>query len=214
MPDSSHIAPPLPGFESVNRYWDRRLQCVAAKILPGEYYISKGQEAITTVLGSCVAACIRDPVMGICGMNHFMLPLQSGESWSRDLAIESLANRYGNHAMEHLITDILKYGGRKKGLEVKIFGGARIIGGLTDIGDSNIRFVRNFLELENIGIAAQDVGGTNPRKIIFFPQSGKVLVKKIQDLHNDTISRRETDYIDRLESSGREAVVDLFGQGS
>ncbi len=199
----------LPGFEGINRYWDYRRQSIAAKILPGEYYVTTSNELVTTVLGSCVSACIRDSVTGVGGMNHFLLPLNKGESWSpQELA--SLANRYGNYAMEHMINDILKQGGRKGNLEIKIFGGSRIIDSMTDIGNSNIRFVRNYLRTEELSAISEDVGGTNPRKVMFFPSSGKVLVKKIKHLHNDTIVKREVAYIDSFEDDNSDGDVDFF----
>jgi len=200
----------LPGFESINRYWDQRTQSIAAKILPGEYYVTISKEMITTVLGSCVSACIRDTVLGIGGMNHFLLPLSNGETWSKKMQVVSLASRYGNFAMEHMINNILKHGGRRKNLEVKIFGGSKIINSMTDVGDSNIRFVRHYLQVENLAIAAEDVGGTNPRKVMYFPDTGKVMVKRIRELHNQTILERESSYIESLDDNVSAGNVDLF----
>jgi len=200
----------LPGYESINRYWDQTRQTVAAKILPGEYYVTMGNELITTVLGSCVSACIRDPQTGVGGMNHFLLPLGTGETWSSETAIVSTANRYGNFAMEHMINDILKIGGRKRNLEVKIFGGSQIIAGMTDIGASNIRFVRNYLAVEGMKITSEDVGGKNPRKIVYFPDTGQVMVKRIQELRNDTIVKRETAYFASLGVDEPVGEIDLF----
>lgn len=200
----------LPGFESINRYWDGQNQSVAAKILPGEYYVTSGRELITTVLGSCVSACIRDRVTGVGGMNHFLLPLSTGERWSSKTEIVSLANRYGNYAMEHMINDIMKNGGKKNNLEIKIFGGSQIIHGMTDIGASNIRFVRNYVALEELDIVAADVGGTNPRKVVYFPHSGRVMVKRIRELHNDTILKRESAYIKSIAEEADEGEIDLF----
>ncbi len=185
------------------------MQCIAAKILPGEYYVTVSQELVTTVLGSCVSACIRDSNTGIGGMNHFLLPLNKGESWS-STEVASLANRYGNFAMEHMINDILKQGGRKNNLEVKLFGGSKIINSMTDVGDSNIRFVRNYLKTEELRVVAEDLGGINPRKVMYFPGSGKVMVKKIRDLHNDTIIKRESDYIESFDDDITQGNIDLF----
>ncbi len=199
----------LPGFEAINRYWDYRMQCIAAKILPGEYYVTTSQELVTTVLGSCVSACIRDSRTGIGGMNHFLLPLNKGESWSAT-EIASLANRYGNFAMEHMINDILKQGGRKENFEVKLFGGSKIINGMTDVGNSNIRFVRNYLKTEELNVVAEDLGGINPRKVMYFPETGKVMVKKIRDLHNDTIIKRESAYIESFDDDITQGNIDLF----
>jgi len=200
----------LPGFSDVNRYWDKRNKAYAAKILPGEYFVTKNNEIITTVLGSCVSACIRDPYNGIGGMNHFLLPLTNNEKWSSKTELESLASRYGNYAMEHMINDILKYGGRKENLEIKIFGGSRIMQAMTDIGKSNIEFVKSFLHLEGFEIKAEDVGGINPRKVLYNPLDGKVRVKKLKDLHNDTIIKREDSYKSKLDSSDATGDIELF----
>ncbi len=208
--DKKDFPETLPGFENINRYWDFRAQAITAKILPGEYFITRRKEVITTVLGSCVSACIRDARQGIGGMNHFLLPLHEGESWSTESNIDSLATRYGNYAMEHMITDILKHGGRKKHLEVKIFGGSRIISNMTDVGKSNIEFVKNFLELESLDITAIDVGCINPREVMYYPDTGKVKVKRLKDLHNDTILKRETEYMSSMEDETMIGDIDIF----
>ena len=157
-----------------------------------------------------MSACIRDRVLGIGGMNHFLLPLSNGEAWSTDMGVASLASRYGNFAMEHMINDILKQGGQRKNLEVKIFGGSKIINNMTDVGNSNIRFVRNYLEMEELAIDAEDVGGTNPRKVIYFPESGRVMLKRIRELHNDTILKRESAYIESFDVGDNAGEIDLF----
>ena len=106
--------PSLPGFENINRYWDRRTDIVAAKILPGEYYVTTDDEMITTVLGSCISACILDKVLGIGGMNHFMLPETTEERLLDGVeSVVEIATRYGNFAMEHLINTILVNGGKR-----------------------------------------------------------------------------------------------------
>ncbi|MBT3205503.1 MAG: chemoreceptor glutamine deamidase CheD [Gammaproteobacteria bacterium] len=195
----------LPGFTQVNRFWDYKNQSVSAKILPGEYYVTTNNEIISTVLGSCVSACVRDIKHGIGAMNHFLLPLHKGEEWSEKLNIDSLATRYGNFAMEHMINDVLKYGGLKKHLEFKVFGGSRVISNMGDVGKSNIHFVLNYLTVEGFKVMAQDVGGINPRKVLYYPQTGKVRVKKIKDLHNDTIIKRESDYMHHID---KEELID------
>ncbi len=202
---------PLPGFSQINRFWDYKNQSISAKILPGEYYVTIHDEIIATVLGSCVSACVTDIKHGIGGMNHFLLPLHKGEEWSEKLTPDNLATRYGNFAMEHMINDVLKYGGRKQNLEFKIFGGSRIIGNMGDVGINNIKFVLNYIEVEGYTLVAQNVGGINPRKVLYYPRSGRVRVKKIRDLHNDTIIRRESEYMHHLDEP--EAVtgeIELF----
>ncbi|RMF19469.1 MAG: chemoreceptor glutamine deamidase CheD [Gammaproteobacteria bacterium] len=197
---------PTPGFEHVNRFWDKRRNIVMAKILPGEFYVTKQDEAIGTVLGSCVAACVRDPVAGCGGMNHFMLP-HTDDSPHEML---SSAFRYGNYAMEHLVNELLKMGARRGRLEFKLFGGGRIVNGLSDVGQRNIDFVRKYMELEGYRIAVEDLGGDHPRKIIYFPLTGKVLLKRLETLHNTTILSRETQYQGTLDTTPVSGEVDLF----
>jgi chemotaxis protein CheD len=206
----SDFPPTLPGFETVNRYWDWRLQKVASKILPGEYYVTRGSEIITTVLGSCVSACIRDTLTGVGGMNHFLLPLSQEFGDNSQDFLTSAANRYGNFAMEHMINTILSYGGSRKRLEVKLFGGSQIISSMSDVGNANIKFVHQYLETEGFAISAEDLGGKNPRKVMYFPDTGKVKVKRIKELHNDTIIKREKDYIHTLETEPKVGEIDLF----
>lgn len=211
MRDKSQFPKTLPGFTGINRYWDYKHQSIAAKILPGEYYVTTQQEIIATVLGSCVSACVRDPQHGIGAMNHFLLPLHKGEEWSEKISANNQATRYGNYAMEHMINDVLKYGGRKELLEFKVFGGSRVISQMGDVGANNIKFVLNYLEVEGFKVTAQDLGGNNPRKVLYYPLTGKVRVKKIKELHNDTIIKRETEFMHNLEKP--EAVtgeIELF----
>ncbi len=200
----------LKGFEHINRYWDKLLELQVAKLLPGEYYVTTTGEAIVTVLGSCVSACIRDTVFGIGGMNHFMLPAR-GSALSGALGEQfSAAERYGNFAMEHLINMILKHGGRRENLEVKIFGGGKVLAQLTDIGDKNIKFVREYLATEGLLLTAEDVGSNYPRKVYYFPETGKVRLKKLRSLHNTTIVERESNYLESLQQKPVEGDVDLF----
>lgn len=202
---------PLPGFEGINRYWDPTREVFAAKILPGEYYVTTGDEIITTVLGSCVSACIRDKVFGVGGMNHFMLPVQvtdAKNTWEDTDA--GSATRYGNYAMEHLINDILKRGGIRKNLETKLFGGGKVLAAMTDVGHRNISFVREYLMAEGLKVMAEDLGGRLPRKVVYFPRTGKAMVKALTKTRNDTIVTRETKYLDKLHSEPVAGEIDLF----
>jgi chemotaxis protein CheD len=199
----------LAGFSHVNRYWDKQNNCFAAKILPGEFYVTVHDEWIVTVLGSCVSACVRDPIFGIGGMNHFMLPIQNGESsWERHGV--GVATRYGNFAMEHLINEILKNGGSRENLEVKIFGGGKILAQMTDIGDKNIHFVEDYIKTEGLKLLTQDTGGVYPRKIRYSPKTGKVMLKKLRSLHNETITQREKAYMQSISEENQEGEIDLF----
>ncbi|ARU57580.1 MAG: chemoreceptor glutamine deamidase CheD [Pseudomonadales bacterium] len=210
--NSSFQSPSLvSGFEHINRYFDKRMQLHAAKILPGEFYVSLHGEMIVTVLGSCVSACVRDRVKGIGGMNHFMLPMQSehsSEQWGSN-AISS-ASRYGNWAMEFLINEILKQGGKKENLEIKVFGGGQVLSNMTNIGQRNISFVKYYLQKEGLEIVAMDAGGLYPRKVLYFPDTGAVKVRKLRTTANDTILQREKAYIDNIIKKPKEGEVELF----
>jgi chemotaxis protein CheD len=187
-------------------YFDPRFKVQAAKILPGEYYVTGRDMALVTVLGSCVSACIRDPESGIGGMNHFMLPGGAERSPA------SASARYGAYAMEVLINQLLKMGAKRGKLEAKIFGGCNALLGASanSIGESNARFVQEFLSTEGIVIAAQDLLDVYARKVYYFPRTGRVLVKKLRTLRNDTIQQREREYNERLTNSRIDGEVELF----
>ncbi|HEY9199761.1 MAG TPA: chemoreceptor glutamine deamidase CheD [Gammaproteobacteria bacterium] len=208
------IQPPpmLPGFEHINRFWDRGRQLYLAKILPGEFYVTVEQELIGTVLGSCISACIRDPVFGIGGMNHFMLPTGGDEHRSDRWQGTHLsaATRYGTHAMEQLINTLIKHGARRDNLEVKIFGGGRVLKQMTDVGRRNIEFAREYIATEGLRLVSEDVGDIHPRKIMYWPLTGRVLMKKLRSLHNDTILLREENYQHSIEERPTEGAVELF----
>lgn len=193
---------------ATNVYYDRTFDCEAAKILPGEYYFTGKEMVIVTVLGSCVAACIRDRVTGMGGMNHFMLP-DSGNDADSPL---SASMRYGAYAMEVLINQLLKAGARRENMEAKVFGGGNVLRGFTtiNVGERNARFVRDYLRAENMRIVAEDLNDIHPRKVYFFPRTGKVLVKKLKQLNNYTLVKREQDYASRLKTTPVGGDVELF----
>lgn len=201
----------LPGFEAINRFWDRKDQIYMAKILPGEFYVSNSDEVICTTLGSCVSACIWDQTMGIGGMNHFMLPETDTSvediSWSN---LPSNATRYGNYAMEHLVNEIIKQGGRRNHLQAKVFGGSSVLRTNLQIGKSNCEFVLNYLDTDNIPIIASDLGDRYPRKLIFHPQTGRARVKLLKQLNNNTILNRESNYKETLSCQQVEGDIELF----
>jgi chemotaxis protein CheD len=203
--------PPLPGFEHVRRGWNSRLGVYAARILPGEYYVTKSEEGVSTTLGSCIAACIRDRVAGIGGMNHFMLPAAAGvESDVWTAAGLGAATRYGNHAMEHLINQIMRNGGKRENLEVKIFGGGRIIDRMTDVGLRNIAFVRDYLVAEGLAAAAEDVGDVHPRMVVYFPATGVAKVKRLRSLHHNLIVSQEERYVEHMAARPVSGAIELF----
>ena len=193
---------------ATNVYYDRTFDCDAAKILPGEYYYTAKDMLIVTVLGSCVSACIRDRVTGLGGMNHFMLPDGGSDANSP----VSASMRYGTYAMEVLINDLLKSGARRENMEAKVFGGGAVLRGFTaiNVGERNADFVMSYLKTERIRVLAEDLNDIYPRKVYFFPRTGKVLVKKLMQAHNDTLAKRELEYSSRLRVAPVGGEIDLF----
>jgi chemotaxis protein CheD len=200
----------LPGFEHMRRFWDPTHACMTVKVLPGEYYVSGQEELVSTVLGSCVSACIRDAERRIGGMNHFMLPEpMSGERNDWSVAVGRAA-RYGSDAMEQLINAILKAGGRRDALTVKIFGGGRVLTQMTDVGRRNIEFVKRYLELEKLPLVAEDVGDIYPRQLQFFPASGRVRVRQLRTSRDNELAANEQSYLKRLANDPIKGEVELF----
>jgi chemotaxis protein CheD len=164
----------------------------AIRVLPGETYTTaRKDEAIVTVLGSCVAACIRDPRTGLGGMNHFMLPESSTGRWGEEL---SAAMRYGNFAMEALINAVLKSGCSRSGLEIKLFGGANFSAGVTMIGQKNSDFALRYLKEEGLRVAASDLGGVLGRRIHYHPATGKVARLFLRGSGKDQVAAEERRY--------------------
>ncbi|MCP9463114.1 MAG: chemoreceptor glutamine deamidase CheD [Nitrospira sp.] len=199
-------------FRHVRRMRDDRFPHEIAAIMPGEFFVSRAPMIVYTVLGSCVSACIRDPVMGVGGMNHFMLPEPkdgANDSWGE-------STRYGSFAMESLINEVLKRGGMRNRLEIKLFGGGRIYEGNIDIGARNIEWVLNYLKVEGFQPVKVDLGDVFPRKVYYFTDSGRVLVKKIERLKNRTIMERESEYAAKIRTAvqadrqGEAEAVTLF----
>jgi len=199
----------LPGFEHIKRAWSDVYEAYSARLNPGQYYVTKNDEGIYTTLGSCISACIRDRVSGVGGMNHFMLPASAGEDGWRATGLGS-ATRYGNFAMEHLINEILKNGGSRQNLEVKLFGGGRIIANMTDVGMRNIAFARDYIATEGLRVTSEDMGDVFPRMVVYFPATGRVRVKRLRSLHNNTIVEQETQYLQTIEEKPVSGDIELF----
>ncbi len=189
-------------------YWDpsRRLEVVF--IEAGEYHTSGCERIISTVLGSCVAVCLKEEGSLLAGMNHFLLPA----ALSEDEFFSSGAGRYGMWAMEKLITELIKRGADKRRLRAKVFGGGSILR-LSEknasIPSANARFALRYLEMENIPVLATDLEGAGARSIHFFTGSGKVEVRRMSKEHDD-IQNFERNYLKRLRSRGSGARVELF----
>lgn len=191
-----------------NRYYDTTFAIEAVKILPGEYFVTPRDMLIVTVLGSCVSVCLRDRLSGIGGMNHFMLPGNDSD----ESTLASSSARYGVYAMEVLINHLLKLGALRKNLEAKVFGGGAVISSMTatNIGERNVSFILHYLRTEGIPIVSSDLLDVYPRKVYFFPRTGRVLQKKIKSINNTTILDRDVQYGQRIRDSAVEGDVELF----
>lgn len=197
-----------PGAGTRELYYDSYFGLHAAKIGPGELYASKRNILIVTVLGSCVSVCLRDPVARIGGMNHFMLPDRAESS-----SLLSEPARYGAHAMEMLINNLLSMGAQRSRLEAKTFGAGRVLPGMSDVGARNAKFALEYLERERIPVKASDVGGEHARKVYMFVETGRVLVKEITQLRNDTVINRERAYAVEIGAKRiASGDVELFGE--
>ena len=191
--------------EAAYFYFDAHFQHNAVKVAPGEYFVSNEELIIVTVLGSCIAACLWDRTMRIGGMNHFMLP--DGDS-------QDVSGRYGSYAMELLINKMLKLGARRENLQAKIFGGAQVMQSLNllNVGERNTEFVTQYLQTERIPIISEDVLGICPRKLVFFPFTGKAMIKRLgqgypQELLSQEYQSGNARAVARKTSGGS---VDLF----
>jgi chemotaxis protein CheD len=192
-------------FTHVRRMWDSRFPYEIASILPGEFFVSREPMIVYTVLGSCISACIRDPIVGVGGMNHFMLPEPketAHDSWGE-------STRYGSYAMESLINEILKRGGLKRRLEIKLFGAGKIYEGKIDVGANNAKWVIEYLKSEGLAAVKTDLGDVFPRKIYYFTNSGRVLMKRIEHVKNRTIIERENDYATQIKQRAQQPVEDV-----
>ncbi len=185
-------------------YFDNHFQCNTVKVLPGEYFVSGEELVIMTVLGSCIAACLWDTRMRVGGMNHFLLP---------EGAAPDMSGRYGSYAMELLINEMLKLGARRESLQAKIFGGAQVVHNFTalNVGERNTRFVRQYLHTERIALVSEDVLDIHPRKLCYFPTTGKAMVKRLAHAHPEVLlTQARQKHAACVDQNTRGGSVDLF----
>jgi chemotaxis protein CheD len=175
------------------------------RVQAGEFFATDRDVSIVTVLGSCVAACVRDRVSGIGGMNHFMLPR------CRDDGVASAPARYGVNAMELLINELVHLGARRSNLEAKVFGGGAVLSTVTsiDVGRMNADFVCGFLREERIPVVASDLRGTLSRKVKFLPASGRAFVQGLGRGSRAAIEE-EVRYAERLRELPQGGSVEYF----
>ncbi|MCC6779798.1 MAG: chemoreceptor glutamine deamidase CheD [Hyphomicrobiales bacterium] len=190
-----------------HRFFDSALAAWVVKVLPGEFYITeRSDEVIATILGSCVAACIRDPRLGIGGMNHFMLAHSRTGKWGSDVN----STRFGNFAMEKLINELVKAGCSRDRFEIKLFGGGNVIDTKNAVGTDNAEFALKYLADEGLPCAAQDLGGPYPRRILYNPTTGKVTRRLLTGVDRDTAMREEAAYESEINSGNKSGNIQLF----
>lgn len=171
-------------------------------VVQGEHHISDDPDVmLTTILGSCVAVCMRDPETGLGGMNHFLLPEGRAEGLDE-------GRRYGAYAMELLINELLRSGARRDRLEAKLFGGARMFGGLSDVGASNAAFAEKFLRDEGIPVVGSSLGGLSARRVQYWPTTGRAQQRTVTD--NAELTRLRDPVVRTPAPAPDEGSVELF----
>lgn len=180
--DTLKARKPKPG-EASFYYHDHHFKHDAVKVLPGEYYVTTDDMVVMTVLGSCIVACIWDPQARVGGMNHFMLPDGGGDT----------SGRYGSYAMELLINEMMKLGARRERMQAKVFGGGQVMHTFTtmNVGERNTQFVLDYLQTERIAVISKDVLDIYPRKVCYFPATGKAMCKRLAHSHPETLETQE-----------------------
>jgi chemotaxis protein CheD len=190
-------------------YFDQMLGVHLVSVMAGVYHWTRSENiAFATTLGSCLSVCAYDRVAGVGGMNHFLLP----KAPEREEAKFSESFRYGSAAIETLLNSLYNKGAAKNGMTIKIFGGGKVLNGVSqDIGQKNIDFAKRFFQSENMRIDGADVGGTFGRRVIFFPRTGKVLVRQLGDTNEiKKIAETELNVLNALSGKRDESDVELF----
>ncbi|GGK64808.1 chemotaxis protein CheD [Amphritea balenae] len=197
-------------MNTANSFWEPQWQCQAFKISPGEYKVTDEPVVLTTVLGSCISACLHDPLLNFGGMNHFMLPDASSNSDPEQPL------RYGLFAMEKLINKMMKLGSDRNNLEIKVCGGGEMMQWKTKIGRQNIDFIESFINRDGLKLTASDLGGSSPRKVAFFPTTGRLLIKKIKPQLASQLALEEQQYQSQVQVQQQLNSPDilLFGRES
>lgn len=191
-------------YSGPDRYYDQMTESTVVKLFSGGYYASKNKgEVVVTILGSCISCCLYDPLMKVGGMNHFLIP------GVEDAHSKTSSARYGIHAMELLINNLIKYGASKDRLVAKVFGGANMLDTSHQIGAKNIVFVKDFLKNEGIKLVSEDVGGNTPRRVHFEPDTGKVRIRKLRRVEDLKIIEKEKQYAAKVIEKPKEEDDDI-----
>ncbi len=198
------------GFDDgIRRYYDQNMEMTIVKLMTGDCYVTaEPREMLVTILGSCISVCARDSIAKCGGMNHILLPGDTKSALAhKDTAY---ANRFGAFAMEELLNGLYKLGAKKERIEVKVFGGGNVIKSSALIGTKNIEFVHQYLKAEGLKIVAQDVGGNHPRRIHYFPDSGKLMMRILKRKDDFKIIDEESRYTQKIIKQKDGADVELF----
>lgn len=194
-------------YAGPRQYYDQNFGVTVTKLVSGDCYVTNApDEMMVTILGSCVAACIRDEAHGIAGMNHFLLPGEPGKTSNT----VTDAARYGAYSMELLINKMMSLGARKECMDVKLFGGGDVTDSTTLMGSRNTEFVLHFMNKEGLHMSSSDLGGTLPRRVHFYSGDGRVLVRKLMRQNDIRIVAEERENKIKLEQSPISGSVELF----
>lgn len=194
------------GLRTDGSYLDSEFGAYVVPVVLGHHRISsRDDDMLVTTLGSCVAACINDPVVRVGGMNHFLLPgsPSGGEGFG-------VATRYGSVAMEWLINDLLTRGARRERMEVKLFGASRVIDTSLDVGAANAAFAVDYVRREGLALAVQDLGGDKGRRVHFFPTTGRAFRRLLRPEAELETVHQEMDYLQALRRTPVEGEMELF----
>ncbi len=193
------------------RHYDSLLGMSVVHVLQGDYYVTDRKDTVlTTVLGSCISACIRDPLIGYGGMNHFLLPGSRPGGGSDDGRESGALTRYGSYAMEQLINDLLSRGAARDRLEIKVFGGGNVVKFLNGVGHRNADFIEAYLANEGLRVSSSHLRGDRPRKIQYFPRTGTVRMRELGEETGAGIFEKEKSRSVRAIPSAETGTVELF----
>lgn len=196
------------------RFTDKRTGDSVVKVFQGDFYVTTDPgEILSCVLGSCVSACLRDPVAGVGGMNHFLLPYRGADGSDSGLSDDDLAaarSRYGNHAMAYLIRRLIACGARRDRLEAKVFGGGRVLGREGRVGELNAAFVEEYLASERIAVLASSLRGAQPVMIRYKPVDGNAWVRRVQSEETPRVAERESRRRVRLHKDTESGRVEAY----
>ena len=196
-------------YDGPKRYYDQNLEQVVVKLMTGDCYVTdQPDEMLVTILGSCISVCMRDPVAGVAGMNHILLPGNVKEQKKK--GDPGYSTRFGAYAMEELINGLIKLGGSRDRFETKIFGGGNVINNSAMIGTKNIQFVKDYLKSENIPLESEDTGGTHPRRIHYFSGTGKVMRRVLKRKDDMRVVDEEKKFEKTFKKTHHEGDVELF----